>query len=225
MKLLFHTHTCYSKDCLISIDAFRKKCLKLDVIPIITDHNTIKGALEYTKRFGMKSGIIGEEIMTKQGEIIALYLNKEIAPYQDIDKTLELCKKQKAIVIVPHPFDRLRTSRLDHVALKKHKHKIDFIEIYNSRTMYNVDNKRAEYFSKKNNKLEIIGADAHWLMEFKNSIIECDDFDITKKSQFLEAFKSGKVLYTNKKSPILVHAMTKMVKILGLNRLVGKNKS
>ena len=84
------------------------------------------------------------------------------------------------------------------------------------------DNKRSEHFAKKNNKLTIIGADAHWLMEFKNSIIECKDFDITKRHQFLEAFRSGKVLYTNKKSSIIVHALTKIVKIFKLNKLISK---
>ena len=224
MKIDTHVHTNYS-DGLMSIDDLRKLSLKKEIIPCITDHNTIKGALAYQKKFGKNSCIIGEEIKTQQGEVIGLYMKKEISGFLDLFETMRLLKKQKAVIIIPHPFDRLRGSKLRYdINRLNDKYKIDFIEVFNSRTMYDADNQKARDFFEKNRKKQkyfsIVGSDAHMSIEFGRSYCVVPEFDITKKAQFLDIFKNPKkITFITHKSPIIVHAITKTIKILK-----GKNK-
>ncbi len=77
----------------------------LDVIAI-TDHNTIKGAVlaaSLQDRYSFEI-VIGEEIMTESGEIIGLFLEKEIKPGLSPRKTIELIHEQGGLAIAPHPF-------------------------------------------------------------------------------------------------------------------------
>lgn len=78
----------------------------LDVIAI-TDHDTIAGALlaqdivRHDKyRFQV---VVGEEITTKQGEIIGLFLKKRILPHQSFEDTVEEVNRQGGLVVIPHP--------------------------------------------------------------------------------------------------------------------------
>lgn len=226
MKIDTHIHTHYSWDCLTKLEEVRKKCLKKGIIPCITDHNTIQGALEYRKKYGEDSCIIGEEVTTKQGEVIGLFVKKEVKPHLDVNTTVEKLKKQGALIIIPHPFDRLRKKKLDYDINKLNKkHKIDFIEVFNSRTFFDLDNRKALLFTQKNKKKEnyfaIVGSDGHTIYEIGNSYIEFPGtkFNINKKEDFLKNFKNTKgIIYHTKKSTMLVHAITKSVKILKLNR-------
>ena len=80
----FHCHTSASKDSNTSIEQLfqygRRRGLNRIVI---TDHNTISGA---KKAFSLDPGffIIGEEIMTTKGEILAVYLQEEIPSGKDM---------------------------------------------------------------------------------------------------------------------------------------------
>jgi predicted metal-dependent phosphoesterase TrpH len=223
MKLLFHTHTDYSSDCLVSIGELHGLCRKNNLMPCITDHNTIKGAVAYRKKFGLDSCIIGEEIKTKEGEVIGLYMKKEIPKGLSLKDTMKMLKSQNAIIIIPHPFDRFRKSRLMHDINNLNKSfKIDFIEVFNSRTLNTKDNDKAQRFfdvnSKRHKFLAIAGADAHLLHENMNCCNIVPDFDVRKKELFIKAFSSGKVKFQRKKSGLRVHIVTKAVKILGINR-------
>ena len=218
MKIDTHLHTNYSRDCLVGIERLRKRCQRLGIIPCITDHNTIKGALAYRKRFGNKSCIVGEEITTKQGEILALYVKKQINEGLDFEDVIKELRRQKSIIILQHPFDRMRKGRLSY-DFKKLRGKVDCIEIFNSRTFFMKDNRRAEKLYLENSKhfLATVGSDAHILHEYGKSYIEMKDFDITKRDEFLNALSDSKLI--RRKSTVLVHAITKTVKMLKLNKV------
>ena len=70
----------------------------------VTDHDNIKGALEVKKLNKDKNFevIIGEEVSTPQGEVIALYIKKKIKP-GPIDKVIKEIKKQGGVSIIAHP--------------------------------------------------------------------------------------------------------------------------
>src|SRR3989344_1732147 len=110
IKIDMHLHTNYSWDSATSVEGLNKRCSKLNLIPIITDHNTIEGAKKFVRKY--KYGIIGEEISTQQGEIIAIFLKSKIPPGLTLHETVKLIKKQSAVSYIPHPFDRLRKKRL-----------------------------------------------------------------------------------------------------------------
>ncbi len=73
----------------------------------ITDHDTIDGALLASSivrhgnyRFEV---IIGQEITSKHGDVIGLYLSKRVTPNQSFDQTVIDIIIQGGLVVIPHP--------------------------------------------------------------------------------------------------------------------------
>ncbi|MCI6030765.1 PHP domain-containing protein, partial [Dialister succinatiphilus] len=93
-RIITHVHTKYSHDSLLPFFLLYNKCIKKSVDYIaITEHNNIKGAVAFRNYCANKGNkikvIIGEEIMTSEGEIIGLFLNQEIKPFQSPEKTVD----------------------------------------------------------------------------------------------------------------------------------------
>ncbi|MFC1801692.1 PHP domain-containing protein [Nanoarchaeota archaeon] len=130
----------------------------------ITDHNEIKGALQ-TKKINQDRNfevIIGEEVKTPQGEVLAYYLNTKIKP-GPIEEVLDQIKKQGAIAVLAHPFAYRRDSfKAD---IKKIKNKIQAIECFNARSIFPRLDKKAHQLAQKNNLAKTGGSDAHFNFE------------------------------------------------------------
>jgi len=108
-KADLHIHSIYSQKCglntIAEIMDYVEKMTDLDVIAI-TDHNEIKGAQEalaMSKRYSFEV-IVGEEILTKQGEVIGLFLKEKIPSKMSLLNTIKAIHQQGGIVIIPHPF-------------------------------------------------------------------------------------------------------------------------
>lgn len=83
----------------------------LDVIAI-TDHDTVKGALEAKKlheageyRFDL---IVGEEVTSQAGHILALFVEKPIPKEQTAEETVRLIHEQGGLAIAAHPLLTLK---------------------------------------------------------------------------------------------------------------------
>jgi predicted metal-dependent phosphoesterase TrpH len=107
-----HMHTMYSDGTGTVEDVldFAQKRTSLDVIAI-TDHDTIEGAL-YARDLVQKRRyrfelIIGEEISTREGHLLALFLEKPIAPGMSIERSIDEVHAQGGIAVVAHPFNRV----------------------------------------------------------------------------------------------------------------------
>lgn len=159
MKYDLHIHSCYSPDSYSKpkniIEAAKKKGLTGIAV---TDHYTIKGGLEAYKanqdpNFQV---IVGMEAKTDCGDIIGLFLTKEIVS----DKALEVIDEihsQGGIVVLPHP---LRSHKLTEEILQK----VDAIEVFNSVNKPE-QNEKAIELAKKYNKPMLAGSDAHLISE------------------------------------------------------------
>ncbi|MBI5944102.1 MAG: PHP domain-containing protein [Chloroflexi bacterium] len=172
----FHCHTYASKDCLTRpadlIAAARRK--KIDRI-IITDHNSIAGASE-AKAIASELVIIGEEIMTSKGEILAAFVSEEVPPFLTPQETIKRLKAQGSFISVSHPFDELREGGWDETDLLEILPFVDAIEVYNSRCMIPRFNRRAELFAQKYNIAGTVGSDAHAAFEVGRSLLWLDQF-------------------------------------------------
>jgi len=159
-KIDLHTHSIASPDGGITEEEYREIISKkiLDFVAI-TDHNRIDFAQKLNKKFGV-SIIIGEEIMTREGEVIGLFLKKKIQPFQNIEKTINEIYKQNGLVYIPHPFDKFRHG-IGEKNLLKFKTKIDIIEGFNGRMIWKNWNKRAKDFVSLNNFCYGVGSDTH----------------------------------------------------------------
>lgn len=132
-RLDLHTHSSTSYDGGIAPSEFRAVLAKqVDLCLAITDHNEIRLAEELHAEF-VERIIVGEEILTKQGEIIGLYLKSKIPKGLDILETVNRIREQEGLIYVPHPLEKTRhgvqiDTLLDLVSL------VDIIEVYNARS-------------------------------------------------------------------------------------------
>lgn len=77
-----------------------------DVI-CITDHNETAGAFvaqKYAEEFDDIEVVIGEEVMTSDGEIIGMFLTEKIQSGLSIEETVDIIREQGGLTIAPHPF-------------------------------------------------------------------------------------------------------------------------
>ena len=135
MKYDLHIHTKYSSDGVLEPVKIVETTRKLGLHGIaITDHNTIRGGVEVKKyETPDLQVIVGSEVMTERGEITGLFLSSDINS-RDVRGVISEIKNQGGIVIIPHPFDRLRHSAF-HPTTEDAEY-IDAIEVYNSRCVF-----------------------------------------------------------------------------------------
>lgn len=176
LKVEFHCHTNASKDSLTRpadlIKAARKK--GIDRL-IITDHNSISGALA-AQLLDPQRVIVGEEIMTTRGEILASFVKEEIPAQLSPKDTIRILKEQGAFISISHPFDEFRKGAWQEVDLLEILPDVDAIEVYNSRCMFPRFNKRARAFAEKHNIPGTVGSDAHGAFEVGRSLLLLDPF-------------------------------------------------
>lgn len=176
LKVEFHCHTNASKDSLTRpadlIKAARKK--GIDRL-IITDHNSISGA-RAAHLLDPELVIVGEEIMTTRGEILASFVKEEIPAQLSPKDTIRILKEQGAFISISHPFDELRKGAWQEADLLEILPDVDAIEVYNSRCMFPRFNKRARAFAEKHNIPGTVGSDAHAAFEVGRSLLLLDPF-------------------------------------------------
>jgi hypothetical protein len=104
-----HIHTSYSDGLNTPEEMVCAAALRdLNVIAI-TDHNRIKGAY-IAKEYAEKNRhlnvdvIIGEEISTKNGHLIGLFIKNKIIPGKTAHETIDEIHKQGGIAVCPHPY-------------------------------------------------------------------------------------------------------------------------
>lgn len=174
MKIDFHVHSIHSPDSVNSMWMINKICKRRGITPVISDHDRMSYAVRYRRRFG--NAIVAEEIKTSSGELICLFANEWIRPGLSVEETIDRIRAQGALVYVPHPFDRLRST-----AIKKIYFKPDIIEVFNSRTIDRGSNEVALRYAERNRFLKAVGSDAHLPYEIGGSYAEMDVFDSAKE--------------------------------------------
>jgi predicted metal-dependent phosphoesterase TrpH len=174
----------------------------------ITDHNTIEGALQILALTPPFQIILGEEITTKQGEVIGLFLQEEIPANLSIQETIEQIHHQGGIVAVPHPCDRLRHHVLQQDCWPEILPLVDLIEGFNGRTVFKSDDQFAQKLAADYGKPVIAGSDSHTPWELGRCGMEIANF-VTAQDLLKKVPESH--FWGNYTSP-WVHLVTKIVK-------------
>jgi len=177
LKVEFHCHTVVSKDSLTRprdlVDTCRRK--GIDRV-VITDHNTIGGA-QAAQSLDPQLVIVGEEIMTTRGEILAAFVREEIPKGLSPTETIQRLKDQGAFISVSHPFDEWREGGWQEADLMEILPHVDAIEVYNSRCMLPRFNRAARQFAEKHNIAGTVGSDAHAAFELGRSLMLLQAFE------------------------------------------------
>jgi len=177
LQVEFHCHTVFSSDSLTSPQELVDTCHRKGIDRVVvTDHNTIAGALA-AQKLDSELIIVGEEILTTKGEILAAYVIEEVPPLLSPQETIKRLKDQGAFISVSHPFDRLRRGGWHEDELLEILPDVDAIEVYNSRCMNPNFNRLARAFAEKHNVPGTVGSDAHAAFELGRSILLLDQFE------------------------------------------------
>lgn len=176
LRVEFHCHTQYSKDSLTSPERLVKACHRKEIDRVIvTDHNTNAGA-RAAQELDPELVIVGEEIMTTQGEILAAYVKEEIPAGLSPQETIRILKEQGAFISVSHPFDIYRGGHWDESDLLEILPKVDAIEVFNSRCWSPEFNRQAQMFAEQHDIPGTVGSDAHAPLELGRSILLLEQF-------------------------------------------------
>ena len=136
----------------------------------VTDHERIDGAQRAAELApAALRVIVGEEIRTRDGDLIGLFLERVVASGMSAAETAAAIHEQGGLVGLPHPFDRFRAlggraasatpARLEELAAV-----VDYVESHNARA-YRDANPLAAAFAKRHDLPGVASSDAHSVME------------------------------------------------------------
>ena len=195
MRLDLHVHTRFSKDSHSPIASVVNHCQNAGLgLVAITDHNNIQGALEVRSAAPFQV-IIGEEIKSAAGDIIGLFLQEQIPGGLPAAETAQLVKEQGGLVLVPHPFCRMRPTALGLRSLLEILPLVDLIEGFNSHAVLPGDNDRGERFAREHSLPTVACSDAHSALELGRTFTEvpAEEFDGTPEG-LLRAVRLGRMV-------------------------------
>lgn len=193
IRFVFHVHTRYSVDSASTPEAIVAYCQAHSIAAIaITDHNEFDGAVAVEKAAQGKLLVVkGEEIKTDEGEIIGLFLTKKIEPRLSIEATIKAIRAQGGIVGIPHPGESFRREAMTKSTVQRIINEVDFLEVFNSRTLLKKDNDWAYQLAAAHNLPMVIGADAHFPEDITKAINLIPNF--TDGRSFLAALRENQL--------------------------------
>jgi len=176
LRVETHCHTIYSKDSLVRPEQLLRACEKKGIDRVvISDHNTTRGAFA-AQKLDPQRVIIGEEILTTKGELLAAYMTEEISPGLTPQETIKRLRDQGAFISVSHPFDILRSGHWHEEDLLEIAPLVDAIEVFNARCMSPDFNRQASEFAAQHNLLGTVGSDAHGAYELGRAAMLLPEF-------------------------------------------------
>ena len=190
IKAEFHCHTVCSPDSSNQLKPLLRTARERGLSRLaITDHNRIGCALK-AKEMDSELIVVGEEILTTGGELLAYYLTEEIPARLPPMETIERLKKQGAFIAVPHPFDLRRHGWKMEVLLEILPH-VDALEVFNARCLRGGLNDRALAFAQEKGTRMLAGSDAHSLVELGLATVAMPAFD--NPDELRAALEAGQI--------------------------------
>jgi len=205
----FHCHTNFSKDSRTApIDLVKAAHRKgLDRV-VVTDHNCIAGA-QAAQLLDPELIIIGEEIKTTCGEILAAFVTEEIPRGLTPGATIHCLRDQGAFISVSHPFDS-RSGAWAHDDLLEIAPLVDAIEIFNARCMKPGANELAHRFAREHGLPGTAGSDAHAAFELGAACLVMPSFNDADELRAV----IGRGAFKGKLSPLWVHLVSRYARFL-----------
>ena len=187
-----HLHTAVSGDAVTSIDelAERVEHEHLDVV-CITDHNVTAAAVAAAERGIGARVIVGEEIRTRDGDVIGLFLTERIPYVLPLGEVISRIRAQGGLVYIPHPFDPVRSSVGRLLPGMCADGAADIIEVFNAKVADQALNQRAASLAERFSLPGGAGSDAHDAPGVGAAYVEMPDFD--GPAGFLAALASARV--------------------------------
>lgn len=204
-----HLHTCCSYDCATPLREVARASRRagLDCVAV-TDHNTIRGAVEL-RDAGEFRVIVGEEISTTHGEMLGFFLFELVPRGLSPLETIDLIKAQGGLVCIPHPLGRRPFAALDDMGSSRNGRytpssrvthanrllteevlaRVDMVEVINSRTPFRNTWEAVARLATLSLLPATAGSDAHTAGEIGNARVRMPDF--VDAPSFLTSLRQG----------------------------------
>ncbi|NNJ08877.1 PHP domain-containing protein [Chloroflexales bacterium ZM16-3] len=166
-----HIHTTYSDGVATPTQVLAYAAAHTDLRVIaITDHDAISGALEardLAGEFGLEV-IVGEEVSTREGHLLALFIEEELPAGRPAVETVAAIHAQGGICVAPHPFGMLvpsvgRCGPLRRKVGLDRGWPVDAIESFNASLWLPLNNRAAASYAARHGIPALGGSDAHHL--------------------------------------------------------------
>jgi predicted metal-dependent phosphoesterase TrpH len=187
-----HLHTVASGDSVLTLEelADRARQAGLDAV-CVTDHNVTHAAVAAAERdLGVRI-IVGEEIRTRDGDVIGLFLTERIPYVLPLAEVVGLIRGQGGLVYVPHPFDQVRSSLGAVLPALCTEGAVDVIEVFNAKIADQSLNARALSLARTFGLPGGAGSDAHDAAGVGAAYLDMPDFD--GPASFLAALAGARV--------------------------------
>lgn len=141
----------------------------------VTDHGTLRGGLEAAELAASDPSlplvIPGQEVLTREGEVIGLYLTEEIDGDMSLEDAVAAIRRQGGLVYLPHPFDSVRGGTIRPEAVERAGGLADIIEVDNGRTLYPRFDRMAADLAARHGTVLGAGSDAHYRGELGRAVM------------------------------------------------------
>ena len=215
-----HCHSRGSFDCLSAPKDIVKAASERGLTHLaITDHDRIDVAQEM--RALAADGltiIVGEEVKTREGDLICVFLERAIPPGLSAVETIAAAREQGALIGIPHPFDRRRRSLLRDKTMVGLVPLVDWVETYNARVVGHGNEDAAE-LALEHGRSGVAVSDAHSIMEIGVAYSALDG-DPSTPAGLLAALPSAEIIPG--RATYFVRLWTPFAK--GVNRLRGNGR-
>jgi predicted metal-dependent phosphoesterase TrpH len=166
-----HIHTCFSDGWPTPTDVVEhaRSMTDLNVIAI-TDHDTVEGALraaDYAGRYRRPHVIVGEEVSSREGHIVGLFLKKRVRAGMSAAATIHAMHEQDGLAFAAHPFWRTerggRRRTIHGVGWLAAELEFDGIEVENATPGFYLFNQLAARLNFGAGRASLGNSDAHIL--------------------------------------------------------------
>jgi len=176
-----HVHSSYSRDSVIPVKSLFQAWKRTRIVPLVCDHDTIAGSNRLMRAIHAEDpdfpALLAEEVTTRDGEIIGLFLTEEIPPGLSAAETLDLVHGQGGLSLVPHPFSAYRSRVLSAGARNALVDRIDLVEGHNARNLSDEEDRLAVVFASEMGIPFTAGSDAHTPLELGRVWMDLPPFD------------------------------------------------
>ena len=190
VKTLIHLHTDYSYDSDISLDILVHFLSTENIGCIaVTDHDTIEGARRL-RHLTDATVIVGEEVSTRDGHLIGLFLRERVRPGMPARDTAIAIRGQGGLVLLPHPFVRALSCGLG-AASWEILDLVDAVEVNNAQNVLRRPDRAAERFAGVVGLPGYVGADSHMATSIAPCYQIMPAFD--GPAEFLKSLRSAEL--------------------------------
>lgn len=195
-------HSSASFDCKSTPKSVFWQCHRLGLSPVfLTDHESIAGA-KSLQAGGSDGVIVGQEILTSDGELIGLFLDTPVRSGLTPEAAVQEIKEQSGLIYLEHPFDQTRR-HLSEPTIEAISDAIDIVEVFNGRS-HEQANRRAEELCATLGAAAGAGSDAHTLDEIGSVYVEMEAFE--GPGDFLVKLRRAKIVKHPNKLRLMTEA-------------------